>query len=50
MLPADHATKVEARYKKSGEKLPLEVRADKILVQVIPSDQSVEVTWRRIQK
>ncbi len=50
VLPADHATKVEARYKKSGEKLPLEVRADKILVQVIPSDQSVEVTWRRIQK
>ncbi len=50
VLPADHATDVEARYKKSGEKLLCEVRADKILVQVTPSDQTVDVTWHHAQK
>ncbi len=50
VLPADHATEVEAHYKKSGEKLPCEIRADKILVQVTPSDQTVEITWRHAQK
>lgn len=50
VFPADHATDVEARYKKSGAKLPVEVRADKILVQVIPSDQSVEIRWRLTHK
>jgi peptidoglycan/xylan/chitin deacetylase (PgdA/CDA1 family) len=50
VLPADHATEVEAHYKKSGEKLPCEIRADKILVQVAPSDQTVEVTWHHAQK
>ena len=50
VIPANQATKVEARYKKSGEKLPCEVRADKILVQVAPSDQTVEITWHHAQK
>ena len=50
VIPAKQATQVEARYKKNGEKIPYEVRADKILVQVAPSDQTVEVTWRHAVK
>jgi len=50
VIPANQATQVEARYKKNGEKIPYEVRADKILVQVAPSDQTVEVTWRHAVK
>ncbi len=50
VIPAAHATDVEAHYKKSGVKLPCEIRADKILIQVTPSDQSVEVTWRPAAK
>jgi peptidoglycan/xylan/chitin deacetylase (PgdA/CDA1 family) len=50
VIPTNQATQVEARYKKNGEKIPYEVRADKILVQVAPSDQTVEVTWRHALK
>jgi len=50
VIPANQATQVEARYKKNGEKIPYEVRADKILIQVAPSDQTVEVTWRHAVK
>jgi peptidoglycan/xylan/chitin deacetylase (PgdA/CDA1 family) len=50
VIPANQATQVEARYKQNGEKIPYEVRADKILVQVAPSDQTVEVTWRHAVK
>ncbi|MCX8488860.1 MAG: polysaccharide deacetylase family protein [Opitutales bacterium] len=50
VIPADHATDVEAHDKNSGEMLPCEVRADKILVQAAPSGQSVEVIWRHATK
>lgn len=46
VIPANCPTDVLVRYQKSGEKPPFEIHSDKILVQAIPSDQSVEVTWR----
>lgn len=46
VIPASHAREVEARYRKTGEKLPVEIRDDTIIVHVVPSDQSVEVVWQ----
>jgi len=50
VIPANRASEAMAQYKKTGEKLPTEIRADKIIVQVAPSDRSVEVTWRSSHK
>jgi len=50
VIPANHATEVHARYKKGGERLPIEVHSDKILVQAAPSDQAIEVTWHSTAK
>ncbi len=48
VIPANHPTDVLVRYQKSGEKPPFEIHSDKILVQVIPSGQPLEVTWQSV--
>ena len=50
VIPASHATEVSVRYQTTSEKLPVEICADKIIVHVAPSDQSVEVTWQSTAK
>lgn len=46
VIPANNAMQVVARIQKSGSQLPVEVRTDRILVQAVPSTDSVQVTWR----
>jgi hypothetical protein len=50
VIPPQHATDVRAWYKKGGERLPVEVYPEKILVQAAPSDQTIEVTWHSTAK
>ena len=50
VIPANQPTDVLVRYQKSGEKPPFEIHSDKILVQVIPSGQPLEVTWQSVPK
>lgn len=50
VIPVKGAAKVEAKRRDSGESLPVEVRADCILVQAVPSSQHVVVTWQAGEK
>jgi len=46
VIPVKHAAQVEAKSRDSGVPLPVEVRQDRILVQVVPSPTQVVVTWQ----
>jgi len=50
VIPVEHAIDGEAHDQQSGQKLPCEIRPDKILVQVLPTARPIEVTWHRTKK
>ena len=47
IIPVKDAERVEAKQSGSNVLLPVEVREDRVLVQVVPSAQQVVVTWQK---